>query len=273
MNELGFNNEYEELKRKFNILKSQVSDKIELHQYLVENVGPDLKARYMVGIGQYEHRIFELMNDINRWKRRFVLRQQALNRGGIPDYADIEIKLDQEFAEYIAEVNRHLEDLKAAAFFCNADRLSEKDATAMRYAYLNAVKKLHPDINPKLPDSAAKLWNKIQQAYHDKDWAQMRVLTSLVDTVVTGADEFDCSLDGIEALKAACRHLEEQCENLADRTARLRSQPPFTYEEQLEDEKWVMERQSLLQEKIAILENKIKEYEEHWNYVKRNSAD
>ena len=70
---------------------------------------PNMKAQYMMLVGQLEHRVHELKTEVNRWKRRFALRQQYLNRGEKPDFMGIEAELDKEFAEYLAEIlARHL---------------------------------------------------------------------------------------------------------------------------------------------------------------------
>ena len=157
--EVGFNDEYKALKLRHAALRERVANQIEMYTQLVETVGPNLKASYMMLVGQLEHRVYELKTEMNRWKRRFTLRQQFLNRGEKPDLMGIEAELDKEFAEYIAEIKKHIKEIKEASLKFHADRLSEKEASDLRCAYLDAVKKLHPDINPGLPQSATDLWN------------------------------------------------------------------------------------------------------------------
>lgn len=71
-NEVGFNQEFLRLKMRYEALKEQCASKLELYTHLVEVKGPNIKARYMMLVGQYEHQVFELKAEIARWKRRFA---------------------------------------------------------------------------------------------------------------------------------------------------------------------------------------------------------
>ena len=265
MNEVGFSDEYKALKLRYAALRERVANQIEMFTHLVEVVGPNMKAQYMMLVGQLEHRVYELKTEENRWKRRFALRQQYLNRGEKPDFMAIEAELDKEFAEYLAEVKKHIEEIKEASLRFHAGKLSKKEASDLRCAYLDAVKKLHPDINPGLPQAAIDLWNQIQKAYEEQDWDKVKFLASLVDGVVSGDVDFAASPDGMAALKESCARLEAKSQEIAQETQRVKSTVPFTYEVLLEDEDLVSERQGRLNAQIAALEERVKEYEELWN--------
>ena len=127
------------------------------------------------------------------------------------------------------------------------------------------MKKLHPDINPGLPQAAMDLWNQIQKAYEEKDWDNVKFLASLVDGVVYGDVHFVPSQDGLAALKGSCERLEAKSHEIAVETERIKSTVPFTYEVLLEDEDLVSKRQGQLNAQIAALEECVKEYEELWN--------
>lgn len=265
MNEVGFNDEYNALKLRYVVLRERVATQIEMYTHLVEVVGPNLKAHYMVLVGLLEHRVYELKTKVNRWKRRFALRQRFLNRGEEPDLVGIEAELDQEFAEYLAEIKKHLAEIKEASLVFHAERLSEKESSELRCIYLDTVKKLHPDINPGLPQAARDLWNQIQAAYSGQDWDKVKFLATLVDGVVSGDKDFVPSEDGMAELKELCEHLESRCREIARRTEELKSTVPFIYEALLGNEKLVAERQGQLYAQICALEACIKEYEGLWN--------
>lgn len=74
MNEVGFSDEYNALKLRYAALRERVANQIEMYTHLAEVVGPNIKARYMMLVGQLEHRVYELKTEVNRWKRRFALR-------------------------------------------------------------------------------------------------------------------------------------------------------------------------------------------------------
>ena len=264
MNDVGFNNEYKALKLRYAALRERVANQIEMYTHLVEVVGPNIKTQYMMLIGQLEHRAYELKTEVNRWKRRFALRQQFLNRGEKPDLVGIEAELNKEFAEYLAEIKKHIEEIKEASLKFHADKLSDKDASDLRCAYLDAVKKLHPDINPGLPQAAVDLWNQIQKAYSEQDWDNVKFLASLVDGIVSGDKDFAASPEGMKSLKESCERLEARSQKISQETNKVKSTVPFTYEVLLEDEALVAQRQGQLNAQITALEECVKEYEELW---------
>ena len=100
-NELGFSTEYEMLQVRRECLRGECAEEIEAFMHSTMCVGPNLKAEYMLRIGQLEHRIFQLKTEVARWQRRFTLRQQALNRGETPDLGGIESRLEAEFQDYL----------------------------------------------------------------------------------------------------------------------------------------------------------------------------
>ena len=267
MNELGYNEQYSALKLKYNALKERCANMIEIYNHLVNVVGPNLKSKYMMLIGQFEHRVYELKIEISKWQRKFTLKQKALNVGEKPDYAAIDAKLDEEFLEYQKVIQKHLEEIKAATLLQNAEPLTEEETTAVRAAYLDAVKKLHPDLNPELPEAAKNLWNQIQSAHDAKDWAGVKFLASLVDTVVSGEIDFKAS-DGMDALQTAIDKLNDKSVEIHNRTERLKSTSPYMHEEFLNNEVEVKKRQQQLQLQIHELEKIVNEYKELWNHGK-----
>ena len=265
MNEVGFNKEYTMLQLRYGALKERVANQIEMLHALVCTTGPNIKARYMMFIGRLECKMYELKVEFNRWKRRFALRQAALNHGETPDLAAIEATINREFAEFMKEIRLRAEEIKEDARLFAAKSLSDEENSAVRLAYLNAVKKLHPDLNPNLPKAAQDLWNEIQSAYAARDWEAVRLLAALVDSVVSGVDDFASSPDATVALKEACERLAAKSRELAEETARIQNEPPFTYAAFLDDEEAVTARQNELKMDIAELKAKIANYEKEWN--------
>ena len=263
-NEVGANREFESLKLRYAALKERVSNQIELYTHLIEVVGPNLRSRYLVLVGQLEHRIFELKTDVIRWRRRFALRQTALNRGETPDLTAIEAELDAEFSEYVKAIKRTLQDIRDAASHYNSPKLSDKEAAELRSAYLDAVKRLHPDINANIGDSAKELWNQIQKAYSNGDWKSVKLLASLVGSVLSGTEHFSASNGGVAELKAACAKLETKSRELTKMSSDTKARAPFTYMSLLEDDGRLAETQAHLKEQIEMLKDQIRAYERAW---------
>ena len=146
-------------------------------------------------------------------------------------------------------------------------KLSSEETNAIRCEYLKAVKKLHPDLNPNLPEAAVSLWNQIQQAHSAKDWRKLKFLVSIVDEVVAGQEAFDFTPEGLEKLRMACARLEEKGHEVSRQIAGLKAEKPFAYMALLEDEELLKQRQDELNGKIAELEDVIKNYERMWGNV------
>ncbi len=145
--------------------------------------------------------------------------------------------------------------------------LSSEETNAIRCEYLKAVKKLHPDLNPDLPEAAVSLWNQIQQAYSEKDWRKLKFLVDLVDEVVAGLESFDATPEGLEKLLLACAKLEEKGREVSRQITELKAEKPFAYMVLLEDAELLKQRQDELNGKIAELEDVIKNYERMWGNV------
>jgi len=264
MNEVGMNAEWVQLKLRAEYLRGSCAEKVEEYMHLVNCVGPNLKAKYMVEIGQFEYRVYEMKLLASRWKRRFTLRQQALNRGEKPDVVKIEATLDAEFAEYRKEVRIHQAEIEAASQHYSCEALSDEENGAIRLNYLNAVKKLHPDLNPDLPESAKELWNQIQRAYAARDWRSLAFLTGLVDEVI-GGQKMLTAESGLDALKVEIGRLEMQLKAATERISELMKTEPFCWQEILNDEDDLKHRRNELIREIDELDEALRDYEELWN--------
>lgn len=265
MNELGLNEEWVKTKMREGYLREKCAEEVEEYMHLTTTVGPNLKADYMLRIGQLEHRVFQLKMDVARWQRRFTLRQQALNRGETPNLVGIEAQLDAEFEEYLRQVKEHLEALKAAAQHASMSRVSDEESSAIRVNYLKAVKRLHPDINPDLPEEAVELWHKIQDAYANGNWKELEFLVGMVDDVVGGTARAPEGGDALEVLKKSVARLEKRLAEMKERRHELEKQEPFIWRDFLQDDEEVALRQAVLNKSISELEEVVSEYEVLWN--------
>ena len=264
-NELGLSPEFEVLRLRREYLRGKCAEEVEEYMHLTTCVGPNLKADYMLRVGQLEHRVFQLKTDVARWQRRFTLRQQALNRGEVPNLVGIEATLDAEFQDYLREIKEHQAALKAAAQHAAMDNLSEEETNVIRMNYLKAVKKLHPDLNPDLPSAANELWLKVQAAYKNGDWRDLEFLVGMVDDVIKGRKTVETGADALEELKESIVRLETRLHDQENRRAELAKKEPFCWQEFLENADEVAVRQATLQQQIEALEEVVGEYEMLWN--------
>lgn len=265
MNEVGFNGEFEKLKLRHGALKERVANEIEMYTHLITTKGPNIEAKYMMLVGQLEYQALALDMEARRWKRRFALRQMYINRGEKPDLIAIESLLDEEFAEWKEKLAALAVKLDGSKLQFDATKLSESDTNAIRCDYLNAVKKLHPDLNKDLSEAAKSLWNQIQKAYAAKDWHQLRFLVSLVDEVVAGTAQFAATPDCLEKLKSACEMLETKSQEVSQQIAELKAKAPFTYEVLLDDPVLLERKRNAIKAKLKEMKTAIEKYERRWN--------
>ena len=261
--DIVMNPEWRVLKMRKEYLRSKCADTVEEYMHVINIIGPNLKSLYMVNIGQFESRLYQLKIEIRRWRRRFELRQQALNRGEKPDYIAIEDVLEREFEDYMRQIHERHEALKKAALNMMQDFLTDEETTAIRVEYLNAVKKLHPDINPSLPDAAKELWNKIQKAYDDKDWIELNFLSAMVDDVLEGVQACTCG-DSIDELRLEVSRLEDRLTEVSLRLDALWGEEPYVWKDLFENDDKVRARQNALKKLIVSTEEKISLYERRW---------
>lgn len=262
-NGIVMNPEWSMLKMRVECLRSKCADTVEVYMHAINIIGPNLKSLYMINIGQYEYRLFQLKIEICRWRRRFELRQRALNCGEKPDYIAIEDILEREFEDYVRQIRERHEALKKAALNMTQEVVSDEETTAIRMEYLKAVKKLHPDINPSLPDTAKELWNKIQKAYEDKDWVELKFLSAMADDVLEGVQTCTCG-DCIDELRQEVIRLEDRLKEVYRRLNALWGEEPYVWKDLFENDDEVRARQNVFKKLIESAEEKISLYERRW---------
>ena len=265
MDETPFKGEFEKLRLRHEALKEQVANQIEMYEHLLDTEGPNIEAQYMMLVGQLECAVMRLDMEVKRWKRRFTLRQMYVNRGEKPDMVAIENILDKEFFEWREKLGAMVGKLCNSKLQFDAVKMSDSDTNTIRCEYLKAVKKLHPDLNPNLSESAKSLWDKIQKAYAEKHWSQLKFLVALVDEVVGGAEEFAATPDGLAELRAACAKLEAKGREISEQIAELKGNVPFAYKVLLEDPILLEKKQASLKKQIKALKTAIAKYERMWN--------
>lgn len=247
------------------VAQEDLANEVELWSHLVNTVGPNVEAAYIAKIGQLEFRLEELEISIRRWRRRFELRQSYLNQGEKPDAERIERTLEDEFQDYLAALKEREAEVDRGRGLYHCGHMDDSSCTELRCVYLDAVKKLHPDVNPDLPERAVWLWNRIQQAYKAKDWGQMKFLCGMVDDVAGEGRTYPNDAEGLAALVADTARMREKGAELARKIAELRKEAPLVYQELIEDPDEVELRQGELKRQIAEAEETVADYERRWD--------
>lgn len=256
VNGIGMNIEVEEAKRELNELRREYASLLAEYDELTGAVRRHLETEYMMLIGKLEYRLFSLQFQARRLKREISIYQAAQNRGEVIFAEEVETILDREFAEYKAALDERQEKIRRAEEHHFCPKLSEEETRAIRDLYHDLVRKLHPDLNPDLPDGARQLWEKVVTAYRNSDWLELNILADRVEDLLEWGRKPDRDLTRMEEILAEQQRIAQKIGELRKHMQELCSRPPFTYRKLLEDIAAVNARRRELQESI-------REFEEH----------
>lgn len=254
----------ENLKLRYNILRERCAELYERYNHRKYDAGPAIESRYIEEVGQYEFQAFRLEVASARWKRRFELRQIAINLGTEPDYVAIEKTLDAEYAEYEKSMTEKAASMDRAQLYISRGFMTDEDATNIRVLYLTAVKRLHPDVNPGAGRDAQDLLSRISEAYKKREWHEVRFLSGMVEHFAG-----DCIKD-FDALDEAgklseCERLEQVCGTVREKLSRMDEEIPWCYEVLFDDPERLLAKRRSIEAQIRNLKEQISAYEAKWN--------
>lgn len=248
----------EELKAAVEKLREEVCDLLYQHDELLYVECRNIEMAYMLAIGALEHRVFKLTCESKRLKRKKEIIQEKLNRQEEIVLADIDKRLDQEFAEYQCMLDDQIDQMNRALERSQAESLSKSDADEIKKLYRAVVKALHPDLNPELTEGQLELFIKATRAYETGDLETLRIIYVMVDD----ADATIKDDDPLVTLKRESERLEFVRESLIHRIEAIKSKFPYTKKFLIEDKRHIAEEQARLNELIKNLKKACKCYEE-----------
>ena len=213
---------------------------------LIHIVKPNLFALYQQKVGAWELQRLQAQVAMLRTKRMLELAQAAVNRGRTPDWTAIDGHLELEFVAWQQRIKEAAGQVTAAGHLLK-NLLPPEDARELKKLYHALVKRLHPDLNPKLTEDQRRLWLRVQSAYESGDIGELRALALLVDQRVPAA----VTPAALDALRRDRDALQKQVAEMPRRIEAIESQPPFTLRAQLSDEAWVAARRQELETGIA----------------------
>mgnify|MGYP003303691080 FL=1 len=255
---------YTTLKTRYSLLKERCATLFEQYNFMITAEKVMLENAFMCAIGQYEYEIFKLSLEVKKWKRRFELRQASINQDKKPDLINIELQIENEFKDYLEKLKREEQKIESSNAYYNRNVLSQKESTDMRVLYLNAAKKLHPDINPNQTANTKDLWLRINEAFKNNNWSELKFLTNLVNHISSSEQDFTNDENGLTKLNAECLNLEKICITEQEKINDLKKNVPWSYKALLENTPEINRMQKDIMENINAYEKQIKTYEQEW---------
>lgn len=239
--------EFERLSEECELLKEELAALYTEWDYLTKAVIPNIEAEYVVKIGTLQHELRQVQINIQWAKREIEIIQAAINRGESVDETAIKVQLESEFAEWKAQLDAQVKDIKDAQTVLSSAALSPGDSVLLKKLYRGLAKKLHPDVNPDQSEGAHNLWLQVQSAYEMADLKQLQALHLLADEI---PDNYDLP-NSIDILKQRRNDFKSQIEHMLKKMAELKGLPIFQWQKCLDDPECVAEEQRKIKEQIA----------------------
>ena len=177
---------------------------------------------------------------------------------------NIESLIENEFNDFLEKIKKEELRIESANAYYNHGVLTVKESTDMRVLYLNAAKKLHPDINPNQTANTKDLWLRINEAFKNNNWSELKFLTNLVNHISSSEQDFTNDENGLKKLNAECLNLEKICITEQEKINNLKKNAPWSYKELLENTAEINKMQNDFMENINAYEKQIKTYEQEW---------
>lgn len=186
-------------------------------------------------------------------KKTIAYYQNALNHGGVVDSAAMEKYMEQEMAEYYANLRRMLKENEDAN---NAGTSTPYEVARAKTLYRRLAKLIHPDINPETDHSKElqELWQRILIAYHHNDVKELSELEVLVRKVLKEL--------GSEDVKVDIPDVEEKIEALKSEIEGIKQTEPYCLRYLVEDEEAAEKKKTELREELETYQKYHKELNE-----------
>jgi hypothetical protein len=259
--EIAVHPEFERLFREVQTGREELSALLFERDELIFHVCKDIEADYMLKIGSLEYKAYEFECGILRIKRKIELVQAKLNRQEFVYLPAIEELLDAEYAEYTENLQARLNSINEALRRNEGGRLSAEDSVELKKLYRQALKKLHPDLNPNLPEERRRLFPKAILAYRSGDLNAVRTICLLL-AEITPSVESSGDPDALEALRMERDMLRERGVALRESIEKIKNSFPYNRKAFLRDAQKVAERVRELDDLLAHYREVYAEYEQ-----------
>ena len=128
---------------------------------------------YIREFGDLILEVFQMRLECIRKKKTIEYCQAAVNHGKTVDQSQLQEYLKKELAAFQKQLDKMITDTENAK---TAGKITEADLLLLKKIYHRLVKKMHPDINPKVAESEKlrELWQRVITAYNCNDLIMMQ---------------------------------------------------------------------------------------------------
>jgi len=248
----AFSAENEELTRKLEFLHLDFLDLFTRHKHMVENESVILTSLYLEKLGRLQLELLEKQTEASRLKMKMNLIQAAINRNERPDLKAIEDEINARLQNYYARIQAESAALDEAKKVLS-HLISEGEAQKLKEIFRVLCKRLHPDLNPDLTEEEKDLFIKVKAAYDLQRLSDLQNILLYLDDSNKEKLILISSDEKVERIK----HLENQVMSLKVKIDQLKQSFPFSIEELILDEDYIVQKQEELRIQLKISEEEI----------------
>lgn len=222
-------------------------------------VNPHILAQFAKTIGYLEDDLYKWQLRSRRCKRKFALAQASANRRELVMLDEIDNALDEEFAEWEAQLaKRSADQMELLEILARSRPLSPSETRELKELHRKLIRRLRPDIHPDLPENAHRFFLIAQTAYENGDVDTLRV----IDTATEDCEEIEDMASPSEDDTAIELAMAEAQLNVArEQLDALKHSHPYVLAELLDDSVRLVERKDELESEIAHQKEAVRVYE------------
>lgn len=247
----------QQLQEQYDLLKTEYIRLLNDKDVLTEWGKPQLEALYNTRIGYLQIEKLQSQLRIKALKRKIELIHSAINQNKKINVTEIELQVASELAEAEYRI------IKEVAKMENSKNLlshleSPERSSDLRKLYKQFAKQLHPDVNDHLSEEQKNLWHIIKESYENGDLEKLKALQVVYEKELTVINNEIAELSE-EEITLKTEVLKEGIKDLNEQILQIKSEFPFTIEQQIKDEEWVNAQTLELKNELTKLDDYEKE--------------
>lgn len=252
----AFTDEHKELTTRLEQLRLEFLELFTRHKDMVENESAILTSLYLQKLGHLQLELLQKQTEAARLKMKMNLIQAAINRDEQPNLHAIENLINKQMQDYYAQIEAQAAALNEAREVLS-NLIPEEEAAKLKEVFRVLCKKLHPDLNPNQTEEEKDLFVRVKSAY---DLNQLGELQKILLYFENSKKE-KLPLVSVDEKREQIRHLEENIASLKSKIEQLKQSFPFTIEELIFDEEYILQRQEETKIQIKTSEDEIVKYQ------------
>lgn len=249
-----------DLKEKIKTLRKNLEDLLIEKDNLESIVCENIKTKYTLLFGGLEYKLYKASCEYLRLRRKREMIQAKKNREEEINVKTIEADLDNEFFEYKKKLDEKISEMNRALERSKLPVLSKDETNEMKKLYRIIVKKLHPDLNPKITEAEKELFYRATESHKNGDLTAIRIIFEIV-----GSDDVkdEITTSPTDSLEKEAARLETLVESIQKDIDKIKSTEPYIWEVYLYDENKKNEKLNGLEQDLENFENAIRTQEEY----------